>query len=65
MGYFEAACTLFLHKLPHVEQTKCIFKGDGCCEYVLTWSEFRYETWKKVRNLGGAFLLVMVGAIFL
>ena len=37
MGYFEAACTLFHHELPQIEHTKCIFKGDECCEYGSTW----------------------------
>jgi HD-GYP domain-containing protein (c-di-GMP phosphodiesterase class II) len=64
IGYFEAFCTLFHHKFPHVEHTECIFRGGECCEYVVTWRESRYETWKKVRNFGGAFLLAAAGAMF-
>ncbi len=62
-GYFEAAGTLFHHKFPQIEHTKCVFKGDECCEYVVTWREFKYEMWKKVRNFGGASLLAIVIAI--
>jgi HD-GYP domain-containing protein (c-di-GMP phosphodiesterase class II) len=65
IGYFEAAGMLFHRKLPRIEHTKCVFKGDECCEFVVTWREFRHEVWKKIRNFGGAFLLAVVGAIFL
>ena len=47
MGYFEATGTLFHHKLPQIEHTKCVLRGDECCEYVVTWRTFKYEMWKK------------------
>ena len=56
MGYFEAVCTLFRHKFPQIEHTKCMFRGDDCCEYVVTWREFSYETWKKIRAFAGTCL---------
>ena len=64
IGYFEALCTLFRHKFPQVEHTKCCFKGDDYCEFVVTWREFKYEMWKKVRTFGGIVLLAIAGALF-
>lgn len=64
MGYLEAGATLFHHQFPHVEHTKCIFSGDDCCEYLVSWREFRYEMWKKVRNIGGGLLLAAAASVF-
>jgi signal transduction histidine kinase/CheY-like chemotaxis protein/HPt (histidine-containing phosphotransfer) domain-containing protein len=64
IGYFEALCSLFRNKIPQVEHTRCIFRGDECCEYILSWSEFRYEFWKKVRTFGGAALLAATFTLF-
>ena len=65
MGYFEAFSTLFGRKFPHVDHTKCVFRGDEYCEYLVTWREFRHEFWKKVRTLGGAALLAAAAFLFL
>jgi HD-GYP domain-containing protein (c-di-GMP phosphodiesterase class II)/predicted hydrocarbon binding protein len=65
IGYFEAGAALFHHKFPQIEHSKCIHKGDDCCEFVVTWREFRYEVWKKVRNLGAALLFAAIGIGFL
>jgi HD-GYP domain-containing protein (c-di-GMP phosphodiesterase class II) len=65
MGYLEGGSALFQHKFPHIEHPKCFFTGDECCEYAVTWREFRYEVWKKIVNFGGICLLAMVGAMFL
>ena len=56
MGYFEAVCKLFCHKFPQIEHTKCMSRGDDCCEYLVTWREFSYETWKKIRVFAGTCL---------
>ncbi len=64
IGYFEAFCTLFHHKFPHVEHTKCTFRGDDCCEYMVTWQESRYEMWKRIRTFGGAALMACSGVTF-
>jgi len=65
MGYFEAGATLFHHKFPKLEHPKCVFRGDDCCEYVVTWREFKYEIWKKIRTIGGGILLGLTGVSFL
>lgn len=57
MGYFEAGVKLFHHKFPTVEETKCVHRGDDYCEFVVTWRDFRYEKWKKVRNFAAAILV--------
>jgi HD-GYP domain-containing protein (c-di-GMP phosphodiesterase class II) len=63
VGYFEATGTLFRHKFPQIEHSRCVHKGDDCCEFVVTWREFRYEMWKKIRNIGGAVLFATVGLV--
>lgn len=65
MGYFEAVCELFCHKFPQIEHTKCIFRGDDFCEYVVTWKEFGYETWKKIRLIAGVCLLAFAGVMLI
>jgi signal transduction histidine kinase/CheY-like chemotaxis protein/HPt (histidine-containing phosphotransfer) domain-containing protein len=64
MGYFEAVSTLFPRSLVRVEQTKCIFKGDECCEYVVTWLQFKHRSLKRVRRFGVIGLLGVVSALF-
>jgi HD-GYP domain-containing protein (c-di-GMP phosphodiesterase class II) len=64
MGYIEAGSALFHHKFPEIEHTKCVFKGDECCEYEVTWREFKFEMWKKIRTFGGTLLLTAVGVMF-
>jgi response regulator RpfG family c-di-GMP phosphodiesterase len=64
IGYFEALSTLFHRKSPQVEHTKCVFNGDQCCEYLVTWREFRYEFWKKIWAVGGTCLLAAAVAMF-
>jgi HD-GYP domain-containing protein (c-di-GMP phosphodiesterase class II) len=63
IGYFEATAMLFHQKFPQIEHTRCVFKGDECCEFLITWQEFKYEMWKKIRTFGGAFLLVLAASM--
>ena len=65
IGYFEAFSVLFDHKFLHVEHPKCVFRGDECCEYLVTWREFRHGFWKKVRTIGGAAFLAATALLFL
>jgi signal transduction histidine kinase/CheY-like chemotaxis protein/HPt (histidine-containing phosphotransfer) domain-containing protein len=64
IGYLEAAGSLFKDTFPQVEHTTCIFNGHEACEYVVTWHEFKYEFWKKVRTFGGAALLAAAFTLF-
>jgi HD-GYP domain-containing protein (c-di-GMP phosphodiesterase class II) len=50
MGYLEAICAMFKHKLPSIEHTECTFKEGKCCRYVITWRTFRSDVWRKSRN---------------
>ncbi len=54
MDYFEGVFTLFRHKSPNADHSKCFFKGDECLRIRLTRREVRYETWKKIGALVGA-----------
>ena len=65
MGYFEGACVLFRHKFPQVEHAECTFRGDESCEYIITWQEFTYEIWKKIRTYAGICLLGIATAMLI
>jgi HD-GYP domain-containing protein (c-di-GMP phosphodiesterase class II) len=65
IGYFESGAALFRLKFPRIEHPKCFFRGDECCEFVVTWREFKHQTWNAIRDYGGLCLLAMVGAVFL
>ena len=65
MGYFEAGSDLFKQKFPQVEHSKCVFKGDDCCEFEITWHESRYAVWRKARAIGGTLVLAATGLMFL
>jgi HD-GYP domain-containing protein (c-di-GMP phosphodiesterase class II)/predicted hydrocarbon binding protein len=49
-GYFEAIAMAFGHKVPYIEHTKCIFKGDSECHYVVNLPESPAARWKSVRD---------------
>ncbi len=64
-GLLRSGRSAISHKFPQIEHTKCVFRGDECCEYVVTWREFRHEMWRKVRNIGGAFLFATIANLVL
>ena len=58
-GFFEAITMIFNHKQPRIEHPECIFKGDPCCRYLISW-EKTYTTYLKlIRNYAlGVFVLL-------
>jgi len=50
MGFFEAIPMLFRYRVKGIEHRECVFRGDGCCRYVISW-ERPSEVWKKARTL--------------
>lgn len=59
MGFWEAVAEMFNTGLPRIEHPQCLFKGDLCCRYLITWDIPRSTIWKIGRNLALAALLVL------
>ncbi|OPY84026.1 MAG: Blue-light-activated protein [Syntrophus sp. PtaU1.Bin208] len=50
MGSLEAVAEIFTGKLPVLEHTACLHRGDTQCRYVVSWQEPRYMKWWRGRN---------------
>ncbi|MDO9262684.1 MAG: HD domain-containing phosphohydrolase, partial [Desulfosalsimonadaceae bacterium] len=57
-GFFEAVTTIFNHKQPRIEHPECIFKGDPCCRYIISWE----KTFHNYLNLFKNYITVVLGA---
>lgn len=49
-GFFEAITMIFNYKQPRIEHPECIFKGDSCCRYIISWEKTFATYLKLVRN---------------
>ena len=65
IGYFEAVATVFNYRLPRIEHPECIFEGGKACRYIISWQEMSSSFWKKMRNIAGAALFVLCGALYM
>lgn len=36
-GFLEAITMIFNHKQPRIDHPECMFKGDPCCRYIVSW----------------------------
>ena len=61
MGFFESVTLAFSNRLPAIEHPECIFRGDGCCRYIISWEKSPSGIIKRTRNL---LLLVLSLAFF-
>jgi PAS domain S-box-containing protein len=50
IGYFEAVAKFYTKNYAKVEHSSCIYKGDECCRYVISWKSPPYMIWKQIRN---------------
>lgn len=57
IGYLEGISRLFEDKPPKVIHSECLFKGDECCRYIVTFPESRFDLWLKIRWLTGLILV--------
>ena len=57
-GFFEAVTTIFNHKQPRIDHPECIFKGDSCCRYIISWE----KTFFNYLNLFKNYITVVLGA---
>lgn len=49
MGFFESITLSFTSKLPTIQHPECIFKGNSCCRYLISWERSFVDFWKKIR----------------
>ncbi|MGO8692779.1 MAG: HD domain-containing phosphohydrolase [Rectinemataceae bacterium] len=67
IGYFEAIVAGFNYRLPRIEHSECVFRGDSACRYRISWRESKAATWKRIRNicsLGAVAALAVYGFVF-
>ncbi|NOZ83648.1 MAG: HD domain-containing protein [Epsilonproteobacteria bacterium] len=50
LGFWDAIALLFNYRLPKIEHPECIFRGDNCCRYIISWRESHSVLWKSIRN---------------
>lgn len=66
-GFFDAISMAFINKTPKIEHPKCMFKGDGVCNYIISWEKTFSTHFKLFRNyaiLIFLFLCIILIAIY-
>lgn len=48
IGIFEAILCMFNYDIPTVEHPECLFNGDDCCRYVITWKKHHCHQVDKI-----------------
>lgn len=56
LGFFESIAVICGCGTPKIEHSKCIFRGNDVCEYVISWSETKSAIVKRLRNYLAVFL---------
>jgi len=64
-GYFEAIAVMFGNKLPRIEHSECIFRGDRCCRYNISWEKRLSDSLKTIRNIIAIGLLPVLFMVIL
>ena len=64
IGFFEAMLTIFNYDMPSIEHPQCIFKGDDCCRYIVSWKKSLPTRVREARNYL-AFAFLCAGALLL
>ena len=65
IGSFEAIALMFNNKLPKIEHSECIFRGEKSCRYVISWKKNQSDFWKKIRNYTALSLSATIIAAYL
>lgn len=50
IGFLESMVMVFNHTIPDIKHTECIFKGESCCRYIVSWKTSLSGRWKRLRN---------------
>ncbi len=64
LGFWDAMSLGFNNSLPNIEHPECIFKGDKCCRYVISWRESNSASWKNIRNYAFLALIVITAGVY-
>ncbi len=56
-GFFEAITMIFNYKQPRIEHPECIFRGDRCCRYIISWEKTYATHLKLIRNYTALFFI--------
>ena len=64
IGFFEAISMLFNHHVPEIEHPECMFRGDDCCRYIVSWKKTSYALVRTIRNLAVAVVLPAYGLLY-
>ncbi|BCA80288.1 hypothetical protein AOP6_2075 [Desulfuromonas sp. AOP6] len=66
MGFFEAIIMMFNFHRPGVTHPECLFRGDPCCRYVVSWEDTLASLWAKIRlrSIPLFFLLVFGSLLY-
>jgi signal transduction histidine kinase/CheY-like chemotaxis protein len=56
-GFFEALLASFNCTAPVIEHPECLFRGDPCCRYLVSWKQTPHLRARSARNLLGLGLL--------
>lgn len=51
MGFMEAISKMFDNRLPRIDHSHCVFKGDDFCRYIISWESRGSGIWKMARNI--------------
>ena len=67
MGFFEAITILFTSRLPQIKHPECMFKGDRCCRYIISWDISLSSVLRIIRNwsLAPVAVALLFGALIM
>ncbi len=57
IGFWEAVVTMMGYKMPTIEHPECLFKGDPCCTYIVSWEKTLSVILKNIRTYLNVVLL--------
>lgn len=61
LGFWEAIVKVFGTRVHDIQHPQCLFKGDSCCRYIISWENQTSSIWKMARNI--AFFVLLVGCL--
>ncbi|NLV24243.1 MAG: HD domain-containing protein [Deltaproteobacteria bacterium] len=65
IGFFEAIGKILTNEFPRIEHDECLFKGNRCCRYTISWQKSPSALWRRLRNLVSAPAVLLVLATLL
>jgi len=57
IGFLESIGAGFLNKFPRVDHPECVFRGDSCCRYIITWEKSPLLVWRRLSPI----VLALIG----